>query len=228
MLKIMVAEDDTNTNRLLCAILKLNGYDPVPARDGEEALQIMDHQHIDLMICDVMMPRMDGYELTRVLRDTRCSLPILMITARNQMEDMERGFRAGTDDYMVKPINLREMVLRVGALLRRSQLEAKKRLVIGSMVLDYAGLTVEVGGRVYEMPRKEFYLLFKLLNNPNKIFTRLELLEEIWGMDSQADERNVDAHIKKLRKKFGEGTDFEIVTVRGLGYKAVYRRKEEV
>lgn len=146
-----------------------------------------------------------------------------MITAKDQMEDMEKGFAAGTDDCMIKPINLKEMVLRVNALLRRAQLENRKHITIGCKELDYEGLTVTANGVTHEMPPKEFYLLFKLFNNPNKVFTRLELLDEIWGMESDTDERNVDAHIKKLRKKFDETADFEIVTVRGLGYKAVFK-----
>lgn len=146
-----------------------------------------------------------------------------MITAKGQLEDMEKGFVAGTDDYMIKPINLKEMILRVRALLRRAQLENKKHLTIGDTELDYAGLTVTANGLTHEMPPKEFYLLFKLLNNPNKIFTRLELLDEIWGIDSDTDERNVDAHIKKLRKMFEGRSVFEIITVRGLGYKAVFK-----
>lgn len=223
MFQILVAEDDTVLNKMITDKLGRDGYKAFSAFDGEEALGIMDREHIDLIICDIMMPRMDGYELTRALRDARSDIPVLMITAKNQMEDMEKGFRAGTDDYMIKPINLKEMVLRIQALLRRAQLEARKKITIGKTTLDYSGLTVTVGDKVYEMPPKEFYLLFKLLNNPGKVFTRLDLLDEFWGMDSQTDERNVDAHIKKLRRKFGNDTDFEIVTVRGLGYKAVQK-----
>ncbi|MCH5344378.1 MAG: response regulator transcription factor [Acetatifactor sp.] len=223
MFTILVAEDDVSLNKMICAKLKKEQYKAIPAFDGEEALEVMDREHIDLIISDIMMPKIDGYELTKLLRNTRYYLPILMITAKDQLEDMEKGFVAGTDDYMIRPINLKEMILRVKALLRRAQLENKKHIKIGNTELDYAGLTVNVNGVNHEMPPKEFYLLFKLLNNPNKIFTRLELLDEIWGMDSNTDERNVDAHIKKLRKKFEGVSDFEIITVRGLGYKAVFK-----
>lgn len=225
MFRILVVEDDTALNKMICTKLSKEEFKTFPAFDGEEALEVMDREHIDLIISDIMMPKMNGYELTKVLRGTSYFLPILIITAKDQIEDMEKAFSAGTDDYMIKPINLKEMVLRVKALLRRAQLENKKRIRIGNTVLDYAGLTVTVNGTVHELPPKEFYLLFKLLNNPNKIFTRLELLDEIWGMDSDTDERNVDAHIKKIRKKLGEDPDFEIVTVRGLGYKAVFQKE---
>lgn len=223
MFTILVAEDDASLNKMICTKLNKEQFKAVPAFDGEEALEVMGREHIDLIISDIMMPKMDGYELTKLLRDSRYYLPVLMITAKDQMEDMEKGFVAGTDDYMIKPINLKEMILRVKALLRRAQLENQKYIKIGNTELDYAGLTVTVSGKTHEMPPKEFYLLFKLLNNPNKVFTRLELLDEIWGMNSDTDERNVDAHIKKLRKKFEGVSDFEIITVRGLGYKAVFK-----
>lgn len=224
MFSILVAEDDTTLNRMICTKLKQAGYRPFAAFDGEEALSILDHEHIDLIVSDVMMPKMDGLVLTRTLRDARFDMPILMITAKDQMEDMEKGFVAGTDDYMVKPIKLQEMLLRVGALLRRAQLVNQKRLVLAGTILDYEALTVEWREGAEQLPPKEFYLLFKLLNHPNKIFTRQELLDEIWGPDKDADSRNVDAHIKKLRKRFDRNTDFDIMTVRGLGYKAVFQK----
>jgi len=225
MFSILVAEDDRNLNRMICAKLKQEQYHVFPAFDGQEALDIMEREHIDLVISDVMMPRMDGLELTSALRGAKMDLPILIITAKGQMEDMERGFRAGTDDYMVKPIQLRELMLRVGALLRRAQLMSEKRLTIRGTVLDYASLTVQVGEQSDTLPPKEFYLLFKLLNQPGKIFTRQELLDEIWGVDKDTDSRNVDAHIKKLRHRFAANPDFAIETVRGLGYKAVFKEE---
>jgi len=173
-----------------------------------------------LIISDIMMPNMDGYELTKELRDAAYTIPILMITAKNQMEDMEKGFQAGTDDYMIKPVNLKEMVLRVKALLRRSQIANEKKLIIGGTVLDFDALSIKTKESDFEMPPKEFYLLFKLLSNPNKIFTRQELMDEIWGMDSEVDDRTVDSHIKKIRRKFEDCVDFEIITIRGLGYKS--------
>ena len=200
---------------------KLRGsqYEVYSAFDGEEALELLDREYIDLIITDIMMPKMDGLTLIRELREANYTLPILIITAKDQMEDMEKGFRVGTDDYMIKPIRLKEMELRVQALLRRAQLINERKIVHGNVIIDYESMTVTVDGTETQLPRKEFYLLYKLLGNPDKIFTRLELLDEIWGMDTESDERNVDAHIKKLRRKFEGVPGFEIVTVRGLGYK---------
>ncbi|WP_455538665.1 response regulator transcription factor [Terrisporobacter sp.] len=215
----MVVEDDENLNKMMSIKLRQEQYNVFSAYDGEEALDIMDREHIDLIISDIMMPNMDGYELTKELRKANFTLPILMVTAKSQMEDMEKCFVAGTDDYMIKPINLKEMILRVKALLRRSQLANEKKLKFRNTFLDYEALVVYTNGGQMDLPPKEFYLLFKLLSNPNKIFTRLELLDEIWGVETGSDERNVDAHIKKLRKKFENNPDFNIVTIRGLGYK---------
>ncbi|MFU0827658.1 MAG: Stage 0 sporulation A-like protein [Lachnoclostridium sp.] len=220
MFSILVVEDDETLNKMICAKLKQESYRVFPAFDGEQALDLLDKEHIDLIISDIMMPKMDGYQLTKELRDASYTVPILMITAKNSLEDMEKGFRAGTDDYMIKPISLREMALRVKALLRRAQIANEKRLVIGNTLLDYNSLTVKTDKETFDMPPKEFYLLFKLLSNPNKIFTRQELMDEIWGMDTDVDDRTIDSHIKKLRRKFEDSTDFEIVTIRGLGYKS--------
>ena len=220
MFEILVVEDDETLNKMICAKLKQEQYKVLQAFDGEEALDILDKEHIDLIISDIMMPKMDGYELTKELRSASITLPILMITAKEQMEAMEKGFVAGTDDYMIKPINMKEMALRVKALLRRAKIANEKKLIINETILDYAALTVQIKDELFDMPPKEFYLLFKLLSSPNKIFTRLELMDELWGMDTETDDRTVDSHIKKLRRKFENCTDFEIVTVRGLGYKA--------
>ncbi|MDT8717339.1 response regulator transcription factor [Clostridium sp. 19966] len=222
MFTILVVEDDETLNKMICAKLKQEQFKAFSAFDGEEALTVMDEEHIDLIICDIMMPKMDGYELTRELRSFYKSIPILMVTAKAQMEDLEKGFKAGTDDYMVKPINMKELILRVNALLRRAQIANEKKLAIGNAVLDYNALTIRIGEESFDLPPKEFYLLFKLLSNPNKIFTRIELMDEIWGMDSEADDRTIDSHIKKLRRKFENYSDFKIITVRGLGYKAKY------
>lgn len=219
MFSILVVEDDAMLNKMICAKLKAQDYTVFQAYDGEEALDVLDKEYVDLIISDIMMPKMDGITLIKELREADYNMPVLIITAKDQMEDMEEGFKAGTDDYMVKPINLKEMVLRVQALLRRSQLANEKKLTLGTSVLDYDALTVTTDGTEVQLPPKEFYLLYKLVSNPNKIFTRLELLDEIWGMDTESDERNVDAHVKKLRKKFDGNPNFEIVTVRGLGYK---------
>jgi DNA-binding response OmpR family regulator len=219
MFSILVVEDDEILNKMICVKLKQEAYRVFAAYDGEDALEVLDKEHVDLIICDIMMPKMDGYQLTKELRSAAYTLPILMITAKNQLEDMEKGFHAGTDDYMIKPIHMKEMVLRVKALLRRAQIANEKKLKLGNTVLDYDALTVSIKEEVIDLPPKEFFLLFKLLSNPNKIFTRQELMDEIWGMDSEADDRTVDSHIKKLRRKFEECPDFEIVTIRGLGYK---------
>ena len=221
MLKIMVAEDDPSTNKLLGAILKINGYDPVSARDGKEALEIMDHQHIDLLICDVMMPRMDGFELTRVIRDSGSMLPIIMLTAKTLPEDKHTGFLVGTDDYMTKPPDKQELLLRIKALLRRARIVDEHKITIGDVVLDYDTHTVRKGYDAQILPPKEFNLLYKLLAYPERTFTRLELLDEIWGMDSESDEKTVNVHINRLRTRFYDWPEFEIQTVRGMGYRAV-------
>ncbi|WP_231038450.1 response regulator transcription factor [Pectinatus haikarae] len=217
---ILVVEDDETLNKMICAKLKYEKFKTFSAFNGKEALEILDKEYIDLLVTDIMMPIMNGYKLTRELREAAYKLPILMITAKGQMEDLEKGFQAGTDDYMIKPINLKEMVLRVNALLRRAKIANEQKLVIGRMILDYSTLMIKVDSKEYSIPPKEFYLLFLLLSNPNKIFTRLEIMDEIWGMESEADGRSVDAHIKKIRRRFESGADFEIVTIRGLGYKA--------
>jgi len=222
MFSVLVVEDDETINKMICAKLKQENFKTFQAFDGEEALNIMDREHIDLIICDIMMPNMDGYELTRELRSVHNTIPILMVTAKSQLEDMEKGFKAGTDDYMIKPINMKEMILRVNALLRRAQIANERKLVIGDAILDYDALTVKIGNQEFDIPQKEFYLLFKFLSNPNKIFTRLELMDEIWGMDSEVDERTIDSHIKKLRRKFENYSAFKITTIRGLGYKATH------
>jgi len=219
MFSILVVEDDENLNKLMCEKLKNETYQVFSAFDGEEALEVLYQKHVDLIISDIMMPNMNGYELTKQLRDAAYTLPILMITAKDQMEDMEKGFKAGTDDYMVKPINLKEMLLRVKALLRRAQIANDHKLIVGNVILDYDALTVKMKEEIHELPPKEFYLLFKLLSYPNKIFTRQELMDEIWGRNTDIDDRTVDSHIKKLRRRFENLDDFEIITVRGLGYK---------
>ena len=220
MFSILVVEDNENLNKMMSAKLKMETYNVFSAFNGEEALEVLEHEHIDLIISDVMMPEIDGYELTKTLRSANYTMPILMITAKNQIEDMEKGFVAGTDDYMIKPINMREMILRVNALLRRAKIANERRLILGNTILDYDSLTIIYDGEEYNMPHKEFYLIFKLLSSPNKIFTRMELMDEIWGMDTEIDDRTIDSHIKKLRRKFENCNDFEIITVRGLGYKA--------
>ncbi len=217
MFKILVAEDDSELRQLFCRVLQRNGFTALPAADGLEALEVMEHEYIDLIVSDIMMPRLDGYGLVRSLRETGNSVPVLMITAKDGFQDMQSGFLAGADDYMVKPVNVNEMVLRVQALLRRAQMVAQRKLVIGQTVLSYDALSVS--GLV--LPQKEFMLLYKLLSSPGQIFTRQQLMDDIWGFDSQTDPRTVDVHINRLRDRFREAEDFEIQTVRGIGYKAV-------
>ncbi|MNO42502.1 Heme response regulator HssR [compost metagenome] len=221
MFNILVVEDDSKLRQLFCTVLTRNGYRAMPAVNGEDALTVLDKEYIDLMICDIMMPQMDGYELTRTLRDNNNNLPVLMVTARETFADKQQGFLVGIDDYMVKPINVNEMLLRVGALLRRAKIISERRIEWGGTVLDYDSLTVNQGQESILLPQKEFYLLYKLISYPNKIFTKQQLMDEIWGMDTESDEHTVVVHINRLRERFRESTDFEIVTVRGLGYKAV-------
>lgn len=220
MFQIMVVEDDYSLRELMSDYLTENGYHVVKACDGEEALDLLDETHTDLLICDVMMPRMDGFTLTRELREADYQFPIMMVTAKETMADKREGFLSGADDYMVKPVDFEEMLLRVSALLRRTQAVADHTLQAGGAVLDYDALTVTVGDTTTVLPKKEMQLLFKLLFSPNQTFTRRQLMDEIWGPDSDADERTVDVHIKRLREKFHERDDFSIVTVRGLGYRA--------
>jgi len=223
MFCILVVEDDRNTRKLMEAVLLQNGYEVFSAADGIDALDQMDNHHIDLIVLDLMMPRMDGYEFIDILRKGSCNLPILMVTARETPADKKKGFLLGTDDYMVKPVDEEEMVLRITALLRRSQIANEHRLTVGKTVLDYDALTVTQNETVQELPNKEFLLLYKLLSYHNKIFTRRSLMDEIWDMNSDTDERTVDVHINRLRDRFKDNSDFEIVTVRGLGYKAVIK-----
>ena len=221
MFKIMVVEDDANTRKLMGTVLCQNGYEPILARDGVEALELMDVRHVDLIILDIMMPRMDGYEFTKTLRESDCNIPILMVTARETLEDKKKGFNLGSDDYMVKPLDEEEMLLRIAALLRRSKIASARKITVGDTVLDYDAMTLTQKDDSQILPQKEFLLLFKLLSYPNKIFTRRQLMDEIWEMDSETDERTVDVHINRLRERLRSNGDVEIVTVRGLGYKAV-------
>ena len=222
MFNIMIVEDDTNQRKLMATVLEQYGYNVIQACDGIDALGQLDKKHIDLIILDIMMPRMDGFEFTETIRQSGSNIPILMVTAKTSPVDKRKGFIIGTDDYMTKPVDEEEMVLRVGALLRRAKIASEKKLTVGSTVLYYDSFTVACGDSTNEHPQKEFLLLFKLLSYPGKIFTRRQLMDEIWDMDSESDERTVDVHVSRLRDKYRNCPDFEIVTVRGLGYKAVH------
>lgn len=221
MFHILVAEDDPSARKLMEVVLQREGYTVHTAEDGQAAMDLLDEQHIDLIVLDIMMPRMDGLTFTRELRDAGINTPILMVTARDLPADKRQGFLAGTDDYMTKPVDEEEMLLRIQALLRRSRSVSAKEMRIGSVVLDYDALTVSRDSEVQTLPPKEFYLLYKLLSSPGKIFTRLQLMDEIWGMESDTTDYTINVHINRLRKRFEGWAEFEIQTVRGLGYKAV-------
>lgn len=221
MINILVVEDDKHTRKLLETILKREGYSVLKAEDGIKAMEVLDNHHVDLIILDIMMPNMDGYEFAQELRDADCMIPILMATAKQLPEDKKRGFIVGTDDYMTKPIDTEEMLLRIKALLRRSQIASARKLTIGKVILDYDTLTVTRENEKQTLPQKEFYLLYKLLSYPDRIFTRIQLMDEIWGMETESSDTTVNVHINRLRKRFDSYAEFEIISVRGLGYKAV-------
>ena len=221
MIKILVVDDDKNIRYFLREALLLEKYEVFTASNGEEALDLMDKEIINLVIVDIMMPKMDGYELTRQLREAKSDVLILMISAKQLPEDRKRGFKLGIDDYMSKPIDGEELILHVKALLNRSSLSTDRRIVIGDVVLDYDSFTVTKGDDVQELPQKEFLLLYKLLSYPNKIFTRLQLMDEIWGMDSETGWETLTVHVGRLRKRFDGWQEFRIESIRGLGYKAV-------
>lgn len=219
MFHIMVVEDDQPLNRLICRVLTKNNYEVIPAFDGVEALALLEQNYIDLIITDLMMPKMDGYDLTKELRENGYQLPILVVTAKDTFPDKLKGFKLGIDDYMVKPIDVNELLLRVEALLRRAKIIYEKKLEFTHVCLDYINLTVTVDGRSQILPQKEFQLLYKLLSFPNHTFTRQQLMDELWGYDSETDIRTVDVHINRLRDRFRDVPYFQILTVRGLGYK---------
>ena len=221
MFQILVVDDDKNTRLLLKAVLQAENYTVFTAENGADALSVMDREHIDLVVLDIMMPKMDGYEFTKVLRENDNNLPILMVSAKQLPADKQKGFLVGTDDYMTKPIDEVEMLLRIKALLRRAKIANERRIVVGDVVLDYDSLTVTRNGETQELPQKEFMLLYKLLSYPGKIFTRIQLMDEIWGAESDTGWETVTVHIGRLRKRFEGWNEFEIVSVRGLGYKAV-------
>lgn len=221
MFHILVADDDKNTRMYFRALLENNGYTVSVADNGENALDIMDKEHIDLVVLDIMMPKMDGYEFTKILRETDDNLPILMVSAKQLPIDKNRGFAVGTDDYMTKPVNQDEFLYRIKALLRRAKIANDRKIIIGDIIIDYDSLTVTRGNEVQELPQKEFLLLYKLLSYPGKIFTRIQLMDEIWGAESETGWETVTVHVGRLRRRFEGWNEFEIESVRGLGYKAV-------
>ena len=221
MFHILVVEDDTNARKLMKAVLERAEYSVLTASNADEALQLLDSNHIDLILLDIMMPGMDGYTLVSELRAAGSTIPVLMVTAKQLPADKRKGFLAGTDDYMTKPVDTEEMLLRIKALLRRSRIVSERKLSIGTVELDYDALTVTRGDDHQTLPQKEFYLLYKLLSYPDKIFTRIQLMDEIWGMESESGDTTVNVHINRLRRRFENYPEFELVSVRGLGYKAV-------
>ncbi len=221
MEKILIVEDDKDLLKLFRTVLTKEGYDVALAEDGLQALRYLDRDYADLIISDIMMPNLDGYQLVEAVRKAGRQTPILIITAKDGFDDMRRGFSLGSDDYMVKPINVNELVLRVRALLRRNQMLNERKQTFGSMVMDMDTMTVTIGDDSQILPQKEFMLLYKLINSAGKTFTRQQLMDEVWGLDSPSDVRTVDVHINRLRERFRDFNELEIATVRGLGYKIV-------
>ena len=226
MFHILIVEDDKELSELFSTILVKSGYEISSSKDGVEALDVLDKEYIDLIITDIMMPNMDGFELIQSIRDAQFTLPVLMITAKESFQDKQHGFLLGIDDYMVKPVNVNEMVLRVSAILRRAQIINERKQNVGETLLEYDSLSVYQHDKSMVLPQKEFYILYKLISYPNRIFTRQELMDEFWGLDSETDTRTVDVHINRLRDRFKNNLDFEILTVRGLGYKVVKKHEE--
>ena len=221
MFQILVVEDDRDLNRTVCAFLNSSGYRATGCLDANAAYDAMYGTVFDLIVSDIMMPRVDGYELVQTLRDAGSNIPVLMITAKDRFQDMQLGFLSGTDDFMVKPVNVNEMVLRINALLRRAKMISDRRQTVGGTVLEFDSFTMRWGGQSYILPQKEFQLLYKLASYPGQIFTRQQLMEDIWGPDSESDIHTVDVHVGRLRERLRENPDLEIITVRGLGFKVV-------
>ena len=223
MFKILVVKDDKNLRKLIVTCLEKANYTVFDTKNGEEALELMDRQYVDLIVTDIMMPEMNGYELIKELRDANYNTPILIITAKEDIEDKRVGFSLGADDYMVKPINIDELIMRVKSLLKRSNQANEKKIKIGDVELDYDKLEIRKKDKVYQLTQKEFYLIYKMLSTPDTIFKRQDLIEEIWGLENESDFRTVDVHIKRLREKLEDINEFEIVTIRGIGYKAIIK-----
>ena len=224
MFRILVVEDDAHIRKLMCTVLKAHGFETLQAKDGLVALDVMEKEHIDLVVLDLMMPNMDGYEFTKQLRSVGETLPILMVTAKQEQTDKNKGFLAGTDDYMTKPVDEDELILRIKALLRRSKIAGERQIEVGEAVLNYDTLTVSKKEESLTLPQKEFLLLFKLLSYPGVIFTRMQLMDEIWGLEHDAGDHTLNVHINRLRDRFQNWQEFEIITVRGVGYKVVINK----
>lgn len=226
MFTVLVVEDDPDLRELFCVVFGENNYEPIAAKNGLEALSVLDTTTVNLVVTDVMMPEMDGFELARMVRQSYPDMPILMITVKGALADKREGFRVGVDDYMVKPVDVNEMIWRAEALLRRARINSEHRIQVGSTLLDRDNFSVTTGTTTAELPQKEFLLLFKLLSNPDRIFTRRQIMDDIWGLDNNADPHTLEVHISRLRDRFRNNEDFEIVTIRGLGYKAVIKDEQ--
>lgn len=226
MNQILIVEDEPNLAELYRQVLQKAGFQVLVAENGQKALALLAQAHVDLIITDLMMPTMDGFSFTQNLREVGYDLPILVITAKDTFADKEKGFQLGIDDYMVKPINVQEMLWRVNALLRRAKITHESELVCGQTVLNLAEMTVVSPATTVELRNKEFQILYKLLSYPNKIFTRQQLMEELWGPDTDTEERTIDVHIRRLRQRTADNEDFQIITIRGLGYKAVLANED--
>ena len=225
MFKILVVEDDKNLKKLIVTCLRKSNYTTFEASNGEDALDLLDKNYIDLIISDIMMPKMNGFELINELRTSKYKIPILIITAKSDISDKKQGFLLGADDYMVKPINMEELILRVQVLLKRSQSTNERKIRVGDLVLDYDQMSITRKEKIYSLAQKEFLLLYKLLSTPNTILKRQNLMEEIWGLDSESDFRTIDVHIKRIREKMQDVDEFDIITIRGVGYKCIINEK---
>jgi len=225
MFNVLVIDDDKNIRYTMKEVLESNQYTVFTAKDGNQAFDLLEKEHVDLVIVDIMMPHMDGYEFTQELRRFNQDLPVLMVSAKQLSEDRKKGFAVGIDDFMTKPIDTEELLLHIKALLRRYRIINERQIVIDDVVLDYDSYTVKGHGEVHELPQKEFLLLYKLLSFPNKIFTRIQLMDEIWGVGCDTDSETITVHIGRIRKRFAGWNEFDIVSIRGLGYKAVRNGK---
>ena len=221
MFHILVVDDDRSTRLFMRAFLEAEHYTVSLAENGVQALEALEKEHIDLVVLDIMMPEMDGYQFTQELRSTNPDLPVLMVSAKHLPEDRKQGYRLGVNDFMSKPVDEEEMILRIKNLLRMAKIASERRMNIGNVVLDYDSMTVTRGDESITLPQKEFQLLYKLLSNPGRIFTRIELMDEIWGAESETGWETVTVHVGRLRKHFEGWQEFDILSVRGLGYKAV-------
>lgn len=224
MLNILIADADENESNRMKALLQNEGYDVLTAANGRQALETVFKNHTDLIILDVILPVTDGYEFLREYRKYNENTPVIIVSEKGLPEDRCKGLLLGADDYMTKPVYEQELLLRIKALLRRTQINSAHILEVGSSVLDYDNLSVTVNGTTQTLPKKEFYLIYKLLSYPNKIFSRAQLMDEIWGMDNDSVETTINVHVNRLRKRFVNCHDFEIVAIRGVGYKAVIKQ----